>query len=243
VGKKLIVTIAAGLVSFGGGFALSWFSRTALPPENPAESEVNPSAIAQEQMWRLPETGPGTANSAQGEQGRLSMTEKQLKQLVYEIQENMHKYQSKLEGLKTEEQRLRIAQDMLNKDIEKLNDLRVELASMVARLKSVRDKLIKSRVEIAKAEKANLISIAATYDRMDVAAASKILTNMCTSERDAQSAKKVFGDSGSNMDDAVKILHYMTEKAKAKVLGELVNSEPRLAAILCERLKQIIEQE
>lgn len=243
MGKKLIVMIAAGLVSFGGGFALSWFSRTALPLENPAESEVNRSAIAEEQTWRLPETGPGTANSAQGEHGRLSMTERQLKGLVYEIQDNMRKYRSRLESLETEEQRLHMAQGTLKQDIEKLNNLRVELASMVSRLKSERDKLIKSRVEIVQSEKANLISMAATYDRMDVSAASKILTNMCTSEQDAQSQKKAFGGSGSNMDDAVKILHYMTEKAKAKVLAELVNSEPRLTAILCERLKQIIEQE
>lgn len=171
------------------------------------------------------------------------MTEKQLKELVYEIQENMHKYKSKLEGLKTEEQRLRIAQDMLKKDIEKLNGVRVELASMVAHLKSERDKLIKSRVEIARGERANLISIAATYDRMDAAAASKILTNMCTSEQNVQSQKKVFGGIGSNMDDAVKILHYMTEKTKGKVLAELVDFEPGLAAILCEKLKRIIEQE
>jgi flagellar motility protein MotE (MotC chaperone) len=170
------------------------------------------------------------------------MTEKQLRVLVYEIQDNIRKYKNKLESLETEEQRLHTAQETLKQDIEKLNSLRVELASMVVHLKSERDKLIKSRVEIAQAEKANLISIAATYDRMDAAAASTILTNMCAGKRGVQSREKVFGGSGSNMDDAVKILHYMGEKAKGKVLAELVNSEPRLAAVLCEKLKQIIEQ-
>jgi flagellar motility protein MotE (MotC chaperone) len=44
------------------------------------------------------------------------------------------------------------------------------------------------------------------------------------------------------MDDAVKILHYMTERTKAKVLAELVTSEPKLAAVLCEKLKQVVEK-
>jgi hypothetical protein len=39
----------------------------------------------------------------------------------------------------------------------------------------------------------------------------------------------------------VKILHYMTERTKAKLLAEMVNSEPKLTAALCERLKQIAE--
>jgi hypothetical protein len=39
----------------------------------------------------------------------------------------------------------------------------------------------------------------------------------------------------------VKILHYMTERTKAKVLAELVTSEPQLASLLCQRLKQISE--
>jgi hypothetical protein len=34
----------------------------------------------------------------------------------------------------------------------------------------------------------------------------------------------------------------MTERTKAKLLAELVTSEPKLAAVLCERLKEIVEQ-
>jgi flagellar motility protein MotE (MotC chaperone) len=45
----------------------------------------------------------------------------------------------------------------------------------------------------------------------------------------------------TGFDDAVKILHYMGERTKAKLLAELVNTEPKLAASLCERLKQINE--
>jgi flagellar motility protein MotE (MotC chaperone) len=233
--------IAAGLVSFGGGFAYSWFTRTVPTAQSQTGPESNESMASQEQNWELPQGASGVSGAQAGQSG-LSMTEKQLRALVYEIQDNMRKYKDKLESLETEEQRLHTARETVKQDIEKLNSLRVELASMTARLKSERDKLIKSRVEIAQAEKANLISIAATYDRMDEAAASTILTNMCVGEQGGQSRKKVFGGSGSNMDDAVKILHYMGEKSKANVLAEMVNSEPKLAAILCEKLKQISEQ-
>ncbi|MHC4571754.1 MAG: hypothetical protein ACYS0C_06730, partial [Planctomycetota bacterium] len=95
-------------------------------------------------------------------------------------------------------------------------------------------KLLKSRVEIAKSEKANLLSIAAAYDKMDSASAGKILTNMSQMQD---------GSGSTTFDDAVKILHYMTERTKAKLLAELVTSEPKLAAVLCQRLKQIIEEE
>ena len=88
------------------------------------------------------------------------------------------------------------------KDIEKLNNLRIELASTVAHLKSEQDKLLKSRVEIAKTEKSNLISLAATYDTMDSASAGKILTNLSQAQNNSS-------------DDAVKILHYMGERPKA----------------------------
>ena len=170
------------------------------------------------------------------------MTDKQLKDLVYEIQQSTQDYKNKLEGLAREEQRLQMAQDVLKKDIENLNNLRVELASMVVRLKDERDKLLKSRVEIARTEKENLMSIATAYDKMDTAAAGKILTNMCTSEN-ADSKRRLIGGAGSNIDDAVKILYYMAEKTKAKVLAELVNAKPGLAALLCERLKRVTEQE
>jgi hypothetical protein len=46
---------------------------------------------------------------------------------------------------------------------------------------------------------------------------------------------------GGAIDDAVKILYYMTERTKAKLLAEIVTGEPKLAALLCQRLKLISE--
>jgi hypothetical protein len=64
---------------------------------------------------------------------------------------------------------------------------------------------------------------------------------MCAA-RDTSGIKAIeAGNVSSSFDDAVKILHYMTERTKAKLLAELATSEPALAAAMCKRLKQIVE--
>ena len=129
-------------------------------------------------------------------------------------------------------------QDTLKQDIQKLKDLRVELATIIADIKSERDKLLKSRLEIDQTEKDNLVLIAATYDKMDSASASKIVISMCTS----QTKPGVIDNQSSGFDEAVKILYYMKERTKAKVLAELADDEPKLAAVFCHRLKQVVEE-
>jgi flagellar motility protein MotE (MotC chaperone) len=111
--------------------------------------------------------------------------------------------------------------------------MRTELATAVADLKSERDLLQKTRVQIEQAEKNNLTAIATAYDKMDPARASEILTSMVKGQ-------STNGARGS-VDDAVKILHFMQDRTKAKVLGELVTTEPALAALLCQRLKQVTD--
>lgn len=180
-------------------------------------------------------TRVGTTSGALKE----AMTENQLKNLVHDLQGKMQAYNDKLQGLEVRERRLQAAQDVLKNDIEKLDGLRVELASVIANLRSERDQLLKSRLEIGQQEKANLASIAATYDKMDVSGASKILTNMCAGVDPSQMANT----GGGSFDDAVNILHYMTERTEAKLLAEIAASEPVLAAALCQRLKQVVEVE
>jgi hypothetical protein len=41
----------------------------------------------------------------------------------------------------------------------------------------------------------------------------------------------------------VKILFYMNERSKGKLLSEIVSTEPKLAALLCQRLKKVVEQD
>ena len=242
--KRIIMTAAAGLVSFAGAFAFTWFTKKT-PPSQEQSSTLNQSEPAgQETPPRRQQAGVGADSSAfagtqavvGGQAGmKKTMTDKQLKSIVYEVREKIREYNNKLQSLEVQEQRLQMAADMIKKDTEELNELQIELTSAVAGLKRERDELIKSRIEVAKAEKVNLISIAATYDKMDAASACKILTNMCQMQ-DGQL-------EGDSFNDAVKILHYMTERTKAKLLAELVTSEPKLAAVLSRRLKQVVEEQ
>jgi len=231
VNKKLIIIASVGgLVSFAVMFILAWLTK---PSANiPSTEVVRTTLTAEETILKLPQPQVTTASAAGTIDSELkkTMTEKQLKGLVYEVREKIQEYDSKLEDIKLREQRLRVAGDTLKKDIEQLDNLRIELASTVASLKTERDKLLKSRVDIAKKEKNNLISIAATYDKMESASAGKILTNMSQAQN-------------NSADDAVKILHYMSERTKAKVLASIAETEPATSAYFCKRLKQIVEEE
>jgi septal ring factor EnvC (AmiA/AmiB activator) len=230
----------AGLLSFAGTFVLAWFTTPAAPSRS--EQLESPTAAIQEDSG-IP--GPGAAVT--GAVGPLdhklkkAMTEKQLKTLVYEIRENIKEYHDRLGELQLREQRLQTTHDTLKQDIEKLENLRIELASMVARLKSEQENLAQQRVEIIQTERANLMSIAAAYDKMEADSASKILASMCTS-KGSQGPAKQYGGEGSNMNDAVKILYYMREATKAEVLAELVSIDSKLAAILVQQLKRIVVQ-
>jgi flagellar motility protein MotE (MotC chaperone) len=229
VNKKLIIIAAiAGLISFGGMFGIAWLTKSSA--ESPSTEAPQPTPAAKESIPESPQPQitPAVAEGESESKMKKAMTEKQLKSLVFEVREKIKEYDSKLEELKLHEQRLQIVQDTLKKDIEQLDNLRIELASTVASIKEERDKLLKSRVEIAQEETNNLMSIAAAYDKMDAEAAGKILTNMSQAQN-------------NNADDAVKILYYMTERTRAKLLAQMATSEPNLAAVICHKLKQITE--
>lgn len=230
--KFLLLTIVLGLVSFAGSFAYMWFTgkakQKAIAQKQVEQetSEAVESVAAENDSQKVPNYEPSTKY----------LTEQQLNNLIHELRNKMEDYDKKLENLKVREQRLQLTQDLLKQDIEKLNNLQIELATTTANIKSEQDKLIKSRLEIDKNETNNLASIAATYDKMDSSSASLIISNMCAA---LDSGKEVTGKS--SFDDAVKILYFMGDRTKAKLLADLASSKPELAADLSRRLKQITE--
>ena len=235
--KYIIITAAAGLVSFAGAFVFSWLtppSQVSLPDDlkqSALAGDESEQGLPQPQAGAIATSGPMTK----------AMTEQQLENLVLDVREKMQEYNNRLQALAVRERRLQVTQDVLKEDIENLENLRIELTSIIANFKSEQDRLLKSRLEIAQAEKTNLVSLAASYDKMDVTGASKIMTNLCAAQNTSKTQAIVAGNVSSSFDDAVKILHYMTERTKAKLLAELATSEPALAAALCKRLKQIVE--
>ena len=235
--KQIIIAAAAGLLSFIMAFAVAFMLGKSHKPAPAAKSsQQKGNAGAQAKAESSKKDQADSQKEDEDTELNKKLNDKQLKSLVYEVREKIHDYETKSRELEVREARLQLTQETLKKDIEELNQMRVEMASLVANLKEQRTKLLETRVEIAQSEKTNLTSIAATYDKMDAASASKILNSMCAKQMESGRLQ------GGPIDDAVKILFYMTERTKAKVLGEMVSTEPKLAAVLCARLKEIVEQ-
>ena len=200
-------------MGFAGMFCLAWFTKPApLPVVVQAEEDAEKDSQEVETAVMAP----------------VTMTEKELQTLIYDVREKIQDYNLKVQGLAMQEKRLQTAQHALKKDIEEMNQLRMELAASVAALKNEQDRLVKSKVEIKKIETENLTSIAATYDMMDTASAAKILMNMTKNQ-----------NSVTGADDAVKILYYMSERSKAKVLASIAEIEPAVSVYVCQKLKKI----
>jgi len=238
VNKKVIIIAAGvGLASFVGAFATGWCTR---PSAAAAASEPNQAAATQAAMPnQLPAPVLSSTPVLPTDEATAarSLSEEQLKELILQVRERIQEYDRKLTELEKEKERLQIAQQTLKKDIETLNNLRVDRAASVADVKNERDQLMKARVAVAASEKTNLMAIAAAYDKMDPVGASQILTNMALGSSRPGSG----GTPPNNLDDAVKILFYMQERTKAMVLAEMAAQEPALAAMLCQKLKQVQE--
>ncbi len=227
--KFIILTAAASIVSFGAAFGFGWFRQSQI-------KQAPPQAQAASAQPSLAEVGQATptataADTKSEEEATRAMTKTQLKGLVAEVRDRVTEYEKKIKNLESDEQRLQMAHEIVTKDIEKLNYLRVELAAAVTGLKSQRDELEKTLVQISEVEKRNFAAIAATYDKMQADSAGKILANMA----------KMSSGTASGFDDAVKILYYMTERTRGKLLSELAVSEPNLAALFCQKLKRVVE--
>ncbi len=232
--KRILMTAAAGVVSFAGAFCFGWL--TADKPESQQGGRVSAEVPEFNDIERdfYNQLSRGGANEAGASRIKAAMSERKLEKLIYEVREKIGEYKKKLKELEIKEERLKITQDRLNDDIDKLTDLRSDLASMVAKLKAEREKFESTKVEIDKMERTNLRSIAATYDKMDPSQAGEILTNMSAMQK---------ADGTSNLEDPVKILYYMRDRSRAKVLSSLVDSRPEIAAVFCKKLKRVTEQD
>ena len=235
--KNIILISVISLVSFLASFGAFWFIRSNMQ-EAQAQEELEMALAQQDQKPMSPavqDLNEQTSDLFDMSQPPSSLTEEQLRTYIFDIREQMAEQKNRLGMIKSKEQQLQQAQETIDQDVKELENLRVELAAMVSEIKTEQQKLQKNILEISAIEKENLVSIAATYDKMDSESASKIVTNMC----------KLYSQSNtqnSGLDDAVKIIKYMTDRTKAKLLAELANSEPALASALCKRLKYTVEK-
>ena len=227
--KKLIIFGAVGILSF----ALSFGGGMFLWPSEEAEV-VSEEAVAVEDAAKAEDANEVGAVAVDAtllaeESGRL-MSEKELRGLIYEVKEKITEYEEKLSSLKIREERLAASSDVLVADIKKLEDLHIDVTQAVSQLKEEKRKLEETKTAIGNIESRNLTNIAATYDKMDPASASDILIEM---------SQQSSGSSAQG-EDAVKILYFMSDRTKAKVLSELAGSQPKLAAYFSQRLKTVV---
>ncbi|MFC1781096.1 hypothetical protein ACFLZ8_02390 [Planctomycetota bacterium] len=241
--KMFLITIALGLLSFTGAFVFAWFTKPS-PEADAAEPDqtlLNKIQDSQPQQISASENEASPTNIISAQTNTKSMSEQQLKNLIHDLRIKMEEYDNKIESVKVREQRLQVAQDVIREDIENLKSLQIELASITADIKVEQDKLLRSKVEIEQIEQTNLVSIAATYDKMEASSASMILTNMCQADDIETEEDLIAASTSISFNDAVKILYYMTERTKAELLADMAISEPQLAAILSRKLKRIVE--
>jgi len=154
----------------------------------------------------------------------LRPKERQLDELILELQQRLEEVRVKERQLQEWESRLGIAQATINRQAEELERLRTDLLAPYNRLKEARAELQQTRVAILAQERQNLQQMAGVYDKMDSASSSKIITAMC---------------ANNQTEDAVKLLKYMGQRPVALLMSEL--ADKNLAAKLSEMLKRVQE--
>lgn len=221
----LLFIIIAGILSFASSFLVSWYMKKNQPvlPEDPSASQTDPDGqIAKPGSLPLPRS----LHAAEADSMDLGLSERQLQNLIQDIRDRMQEYQNKEKQLTKEAERIELAHQSLQEEIDRLNQLRNKLSVLTQSLDDKEQQLKKSLLQIEKVEQDNFKRLAATYDKMDTTQASRILSNMA---------------SGPQYSDAIKILYYMSERTSAKVLGEIGSNQPELAAMISMKLKRVQE--
>jgi flagellar motility protein MotE (MotC chaperone) len=209
--KKIMViavVVVLAILAFAGAFVLS---RRLNVPTGPAEAQANPA----------PTDAETEAEKALA-QKVPRLDEKQLYELVREVRQRLGDCQKREQELDEQDRRLRMARQVVERESQDLESLRVQVASSVTRLKETQADLEKTRTAIDKDEEANLKRVAAVYDKMDATSAGRIFEAMCANKQNG---------------DAVRILHFMTDRSVAKVLAEFTDKQ--LAAQLSEQMKRL----
>lgn len=210
--KKVLVVAALAAMSFGISLAVSM-------------TRSRPGGAAAAHEANTPTTMPEVLTAGITGDMKLAPKESQLDELIREVRQKLLECHQRETSLDERESRLEIAQELLKKQVKDLENLRVALVAPLNSLKEEQDKLDKSRVKILQEERANLKKLATSYDKMDAASGSRILSGMC---------------EGQQEDDAARILYYMADRSAAKVLSEI--QDKALAARLMDRLKKIREE-
>lgn len=230
--KTIIIFIIAGVVSFGAAFGVFFMinKKNAATQTTAAEEQTQTDQQADTNTQNMNDE-PAAVKSeleALAEQKiyEESLTEKQLRNLIIDVKQKRKEYLEKEGVLIEREEQLKLAQKNLEDDVEKLSTLRKQLSQTIAELKQQRKNLEDSILKIEQVEKDNLAWRAAVYDKMDSTSAAKIVINM---------------SANNQIDDAAKIIHYMSERNAAKLMAEVATIQPSVTSQINMKLKRITE--
>lgn len=216
--KKLRIVIMGtlALAAFGASLMFSWSRGSSEPAES---GEGEPAGQTREPSGDL------LAQYAEKASMQLQPSEAELHQLVQDLREKRRELDRRRRELDQRQRQIELAENLLSKQAEELENLRLELNAPLATLKEATRQLQATREIITRSEQANLQGIAAKYERMDENAGSEILVSMCRNGQES---------------DVVKILYYLSDRMSAKMLGAIEDRE--LAARLLERMKRVEEE-
>lgn len=214
---KIIILVGIAVVGFGVSYLVSpWLAGEKTSATLPAGEQAKD---------KTDEFGPILA-SASGQTITLGMREAELTALIREVRLKIRDSKKKQKELEKREKRIHIAGEVLKKQAEELEALRIQLVSPMTRIKETIAELESTRIRIDKTEQANMKRIATMCEKMDTTSSSQMLTRMCENNQE---------------DDAVKILYYMSKRSAGKLLSEI--TDITLAAKLCGKLKKVQEKE
>lgn len=223
---QIIIFAAAGLLSFAAVFTISFMikkNQVVLPDVLPE------TAMAQDgdEMFGEPDfTTSSGGGDVESYSLSKSMTEKQLKSLIYDIREKMKETKFTEKQLEMQEERIQTLREVMQDDIERLEKLRLQLTSVIANLTQQEHNLKQTIITIDEIEKANMQKLASRYDKMSTDMASNIMVSMA---------------KNNQMSDAVMIMYYMSERTSGKLLGAIGKTKPDVAASISLMLKKIKE--
>lgn len=226
---QIILLIAAGLSSFIAAFGTSWYFN-----KKKAQAQVAKEVQAQPQNTKQPVASPQSGASSlelsadATQTASMGMSERQLQNLIHDVRTKLKDYQERETQLEQEAARIEMSRQALQQDIDRLNAMRDKVNASISEIQQKETELQRSVVEIDALEKTNFQRLASTYEKMDAAQAGKIMVTMAASNQ---------------LQDAVKILYYMTDRASGKLLSEIATAKPELATVICGQLKRIKESE
>lgn len=211
--KRILMIVGVLLASFAASFGVSHFLGG---PAEDASRGTGGTGGGEGDLLAAGLTPDGHVN--------LRPNEREVQKLIRQLQDLREQNRTRTRHLDEREHRVALTEARLKNQAQELESLRVQLVAPLDRLKTVAKELEASRVRIRAEEVANLRYTAGVYDKMAAEDCAPILVAMIENEQ---------------LDDAVKIFRFMSERTAGKVMGEIQRTSKEAAVQLTDGAKRV----